>query len=477
MFILSRPNSRHAANPGGRTRRCPQLEPLEPRLVLSNFFVAPTGSDSNDGSAGAPWLTLQHAANVVYPADVVDARPGNYAGFAIPTSGTAGAPIVFTAEPGVTIDRPVTRDGVTAGIDALGTSWITISGFTVAAQPGDPPWTAGIRVGGIVPDQPAPNWATGNVVAGNTVRLRAVPAGDTSTGGDRTGIFADWQDGLQVVGNTVSGGWESGLAIASSSTNYAVRGNEISDVGGIGIRNDGVWAPFVPGINTNAAIEGNTIHDVGFGVGGPAIGADGLQDSIVRNNLVYHAHGTGLSFAMVNASGGSKDDLVVNNTVVMAADATGAAFRVPKGPNTGLTVLNNIFLTENTDRKSVGCHSYAVDTTTGSTFDNNLVTNPVQRHVSLKKWRKQGFDTHSVVASAGTLSTVFVDPAANDYHLAPGSPAIDAGTATQAPATDLDGNPRPSGTGYDIGAYEFTAAIFPATELLIGTTRPPGRQW
>jgi hypothetical protein len=304
-----------------------------------------------------------------------------------------------------------------------------------------------------------------------------VPAGDTSTGGDRAGIFADWQDGLQVVGNTASGGWDSGVAIASSSTNYAVRGNTISDVGGIGIRNDGVWAPFVPGINTNAAIEGNTIHDVGSGVGGPAIGADGLQDSIVRNNLVYHAHGTGLSFAMVNASGGSKDDLVVNNTVVMAADATGAAFRVPKGPNTGLTVLNNIFLTENTDRKSVGCHSYAVDTTTGSTFDNNLVTNPVQRHVSLKKWRKQGFDTHSVVASAGTLSTVFVDPAANDYHLAPGSPAIDAGTATQAPATDLDGNPRPSGTGYDIGAYEFTAAIFPATELLIGTTRPPGRQW
>ncbi|MFL6141654.1 MAG: choice-of-anchor Q domain-containing protein [Labedaea sp.] len=465
MVILSHKGNRRVANPGGRARRRPRLETLESRLVLSNFFVAPTGSDSNNGSAEAPWLTLQHAANVVYPGDVVDARPGSYVGFVVPTSGTAGAPIAFQAEAGAVIDRPVTRDGVTAGINALGTSFITISGFTIAAQPGDPAWTAGIRVGGIAPDQPAPNWATGNVVAGNTVRLRAVPPGDTATGGDRTGIFADWQDGLQMLNNTVSGGWESGIAIASSSTNYAVRGNRIADVGGIGIRNDGVFGPFVPGINTNAAIEGNTIHDVGFGVGGPAIGADGLQDSVVRNNLVYDAHGTGLSFAMVNASDGSKNDLVVNNTVVMAADAAGAAFRVAKGPNTGLTVLNNIFLTRNADRNADGAYSYAIDATAGSTFDFNVVTNPVARHVSLKRWQQQGFDTHSIAVPSGTLATVFVDPAADDYHLAPGSPAIDAGTATQAPATDLDGNPRPQGDGFDIGAYEFTVAVLPATEI------------
>jgi hypothetical protein len=475
MFILSRPNSRRVANPGGRTRRRPRIEQLEARVVLSNFFVSPSGSDSNLGSAEASWLTLQHAANVVYPGDVVDARPGTYAGFAVPTSGTAGAPIVFQAEPGVTIDRPVTRDGVTAGIDALGTSWITISGFTLAAQPDDPAWSAGIRVGGIAPDQPAPNWALGNVVAGNTVRFRAVPPGDTSTGGDRTGIFADWQDGLQVVNNTISGGWDSGVTISSSARDYAVRGNTISDVGGSGIRNNGVWAPFVPGINTHAAIEGNTLHDVGSGVGGPAIGADGLQDSVVRNNLVYDAHGTGLSFAMVNASGGSKDNLVVNNTVVMAADAAGAAFRVAKGPNTGLTVLNNIFLTENTNRKVDGGHSYSVDTTTGSTFDHNVITDPVARHLSLKKWQKRGFDVHSIAVPAGMLSGVFANPAADDYHLAPGSPAIDAAAATQAPATDLDGNPRPQGAGFDIGTYEFTAAILPATEIGPAGRRKDGR--
>ena len=42
-----------------------------------------------------------------------------------------------------------------------------------------------------------------------------------------------------------------------------------------------------------------------------------------------------------------------------------------------------------------------------------------------------------------------------DYHLTAGSPCIDTGTSSGAPATDLEGSPRPLGAGYDMGAYEF----------------------
>jgi hypothetical protein len=60
----------------------------------------------------------------------------------------------------------------------------------------------------------------------------------------------------------------------------------------------------------------------------------------------------------------------------------------------------------------------------------------------------------------------FVDPASLNFHLAAGSPGIDAGTSDGAPLTDLEGKPRldapdvPNRGGgspryFDMGAYEF----------------------
>lgn len=47
-----------------------------------------------------------------------------------------------------------------------------------------------------------------------------------------------------------------------------------------------------------------------------------------------------------------------------------------------------------------------------------------------------------------------VNTAGGDYHLAPGSQAIDKGIAEDAPDHDFDGAPRPQGAAYDVGAYE-----------------------
>jgi hypothetical protein len=42
----------------------------------------------------------------------------------------------------------------------------------------------------------------------------------------------------------------------------------------------------------------------------------------------------------------------------------------------------------------------------------------------------------------------------SDFHLKPGSPALDVGSVADAPSVDLEGNPRPVGSGVDLGAYE-----------------------
>jgi GH43 family beta-xylosidase len=42
-----------------------------------------------------------------------------------------------------------------------------------------------------------------------------------------------------------------------------------------------------------------------------------------------------------------------------------------------------------------------------------------------------------------------------DYHLKQISPCIDSGASDNAPSTDIEGNSRPKGGGYDMGAYEY----------------------
>jgi hypothetical protein len=61
------------------------------------------------------------------------------------------------------------------------------------------------------------------------------------------------------------------------------------------------------------------------------------------------------------------------------------------------------------------------------------------------------------VRSAVAGNPGFVDPASNDFHLLAISPAVGAGTAAVGAMVtrDYDGNPRPQGVSFDVGAYQY----------------------
>ena len=73
---------------------------------------------------------------------------------------------------------------------------------------------------------------------------------------------------------------------------------------------------------------------------------------------------------------------------------------------------------------------------------------------TLAQWQAAwGLDLNSTLCLSAT--SLFVDPANDDYHLLSTSPAVNAGTTLADVTDDIEGTSRPQGTYYDCGCYEY----------------------
>ncbi len=100
------------------------------RVAAREYFVAAGGSDTAAGTAPAPWATVQRAADVVNPGDVVSIGPGTYRQRVfISRAGTSTAAITFRGEPGAvfeSVDATQNPEGITVGGSS---SYIHLSGI------------------------------------------------------------------------------------------------------------------------------------------------------------------------------------------------------------------------------------------------------------------------------------------------------------------------------------------------------------
>jgi len=389
------------------------------------YYVSPAGSDTNPGTIEAPWRTLQRAANSVAAGDMVIVRAGQYTGFDLRTDGAAANPITFRADPGVVIDapNPVTPNH---GINLEGADYIVVEGFTVTGMP-----RAGIRS-----------------VLNHHVTIR----NNTADLNSLWGIFTGFSDDLLIENNVATrSAIEHGIYVSNSGDRPVIRRNLVWGNRANGIHMNGDLSQGGDGIISGALVEQNTVYENGLG-GGSGINADGVQNSRFQNNLLYNNHASGVSLYRIDGGDGSKNNIIVNNTIVQAADARWA-INIKNG-STGNTVVNNILYSDHAWRGSINILG---DSLPGFTSDYNVVMERFSIDdgasvLNLSQWQAAtGQDRNSIVATPPVL---FVNAGSNDYHLSATSPAIDIGTSLQAPAVDRDGNPRPSGDGWDIGAYE-----------------------
>ena len=90
------------------------------------FYVAPNGSDSNNGSANSPWRTIQHAASSLHPGQTAMVADGDYnERVTIASSGTSSAPITLEVESGADVQM--------LGFNLSASYW-TLNGFDISTQ-------------------------------------------------------------------------------------------------------------------------------------------------------------------------------------------------------------------------------------------------------------------------------------------------------------------------------------------------------
>jgi parallel beta-helix repeat protein len=407
----------------------------------AEYYVAPGGDNRGAGTSDSPWATLQHAADVVGPGDRVIVRAGQYKGFYLDTSGVAGRPIEFFAEPGVLINQATSGAGNQDGINLEVASHIIIDGFAVTGMP-----RAGIRTVGLDNDM------------AEFVTIRNVRAYDNG----RWGIFTGHVNDLVIENNETSGSiLEHGIYVSNSGDRPVIRNNVTWGNHGAGIHMNGDESLGGDGVISNALVSGNRVYGnaanlgSGFG-GGSGINMDGVQDSRIENNLLFDNHASGISLYHIDGAAGSRGNVIVNNTIHQAANARWALNI--QDSSTDNAVLNNVILTEHPFR---GAIDISPDSRPGFKSDYNAVasrftTNGGNSILTLAQWQSAtGQDAHSFVATPAEL---FENWSAGDYRLRAGSPAINAGTDAEAPPVDINGVPRPDGA-VDIGAFEVAAAF------------------
>jgi len=399
----------------------------------STYYVSNSGNDGADGSQGTPWLTLQHAADTVEFGDTVIALPGTYTGFWLQTSGTAGHPITFEGT-GATINVEGFHNLDGINLENYGSDgsirYVTINGFTVTGMA-----RTGIR-------------AVGN----DTDFAHYITITNCTLDNNATwGILTGHVDDLLVQGNTCShSGTQHGIYLSNSGDRNVARGNTCFGNAGCGLQFNADASQGADGNMTDALVEDNVFYDNGS-LGGSALNTDGLARAVIRNNLIYGNHAGGIviyNFDGVN----SHDNLVVNNTVIMAANGRWCV-NINSG-STGNRLYNNIFYNYHPTHGIVTIDASSLN---GFESDYNCVmdrftTDDETNILTLAQWQAQyGFDMHSVM---GTPDALFVDAAGGNYQLQGDSAALDIGLASIAPPLDIGGILRPQGGGVDMGCYE-----------------------
>ena len=359
-------------------------------LNAATYYVSPSGSDSNNGSSGSPFKTIQKAADAVNPGDTVILRNGTYTGGSssvadIHRSGTAGQWITFKAENrwGAILDG---RDFSTAHglIIGSGVGYVRIEGLQIQKT----------IVGGI-------------------------------SANENTHDLYYYRNLLHDIGRicTDTTGGQVGFRDKSTSARITYDSNVMHAIGRLH-----------PSDGCSYSTGNYKNHDHGVYLHG--------KDIKIINNVFYNF----ISGWAIQSSQGAAGWTIANNTFAFANPNREGQIVLWEG-NSNFVIANNVFYLP--ERAAI-----FLDPCGGKSnivVRNNVSTGDMLFDGDSGRNTCSGVTLSNNKTSTDPK---LVDAAKLNFRLTSSSPAINHADASVSPSVDHEGVARPQGGGYDSGAFE-----------------------
>jgi parallel beta-helix repeat protein len=383
------------------------------------------GNDANNGrSEKLSFKTINKANGQISAGDTIYVKNGIYSeNITIKQSGTASNSISFQAFPG---HKPFVK-GTQDGTFKIEGNYIKIIGFEITSTVDG----SGIHVG------------SGN----HHTQIFKNEIHDSGCGG----VSGQETDYLHIEGNTIyrnsfrSPFLCSGISIYQAVPFDSKPGFHNIIRGNISFSNENKRAK-----EDGTVTDGNgiIIDDFRHTQGQKKL-PKYTAATLVENNIVFDNGGRGIHVFQ-------SDNVVVRNNTAFKNLKSANLHGTTNGElsaffSSNVRFYNNIAYGANSSKKTL-VNDYSAD----NIWDYNLFYNGTIFFGSGKSSGTLG--KHNVI----NVSPLFINPsiagaiAANkaNFRLQPKSPAINAGTSTNAAPTDFTGKLRPAGSKHDIGAYE-----------------------